>query len=377
MKNRLFLTIVIFCFLLFSCSENPPDGFDLPLVCNNKCEVAGDMNEFKDAVTIAAAGFSNCICLKSGEIKGDVTVGKQLNIIGKNDGTTCFSGVESGMLIVADDTTVRNINIVSGKHGITVSKAKNVTLESIDISGIATKTSVIRIESSSVSIKNLKINNISAGSLYGGRGIVVTGSGSDVEVENSEVDNIDATGLIINGVHNVNISNSRFSKCGFAGVWVQNLTEGTGAGNLKIVDSGLENNAAVSIEVLGKSALEIERSRIKGVEKREISMEVVGDGIVMKSSSLSGEAKILSVKDVQISGFERAAIILDGENGKEVRAASISGLKILNESGMFGLVVQNAVEAESLRSGILENPFTQNDETLSDPLYLLESIEMQ
>ena len=377
MKNRLFLTIVIFCFLLFSCSENPPEGFDLPVMCNNKCEVASDMNEFNDAVTIAASGFSNCICLKSGEIKGDVLIGKQLNIIGKNDGTTHFSGVESGMLIVADDTTIKNINIVSGEHGITVSKAKNVTLESIEISGISTKTSVIRIESGSVLLKDLKIKNISAGSLYGGRGIVVTGSGSDIKIENSEIDNVDATGLIINGIHDVNISQSTFSNCGFAGIWVQNLNEDKDGGNLKIVDSDLENNVAVSIEVLGRSALDIERSTIKGVEKREISMEVVGDGIVMKSSNLSENTKILSVKDVQISGFERAAIILDGENGKELKAASISGLKILNESGIFGLVVQNAVETESLRTGILENPFTENDKNLEEPLYLIESIEMQ
>jgi len=377
MKKLLFLTIGIFCSLLFSCNENPPDGFDLPSVCNNKCEVAGDMNEFKDAVTIAAAGFSNCICLKSGDIIGDVVVGKQLNIIGKNDGTTHFSGIESGMFVVADNTTIKNINIVSGEHGITVSKAQNVTLDNIEISGISTKTSVLRIESSSVSVKNLKIRNISAGSLYGGRGIVVTGNSSDVKIETSEIDNIDATGLIINGIHDVNISQSIFSNCGFAGVWVQNLNENKEGGNLKIIDSDLENNAAVSIEVLGRSALNIERSTIKGVEKREISMEVVGDGIVMKNSSLSEKAKILSVKDVQISGFERAAIILDGENGKELKAASISGLKILNESGNFGLIIQNAVEPQDLRAGILENPFTENDKTLEEPLYLIESIEMQ
>jgi|GEM_PF-1121883 len=377
MKNMLFLTIGIFCFLHFSCSENPPDGFDLPTSCNNKCEVAGDMNELKDAVAISAAGFSNCICLKSGEIVGDILVGKQLNIIGKNDGTTRFSGIESGISIVADHTTIKNINIVSGEHGITVSQAQNVILDNIEISGISTKTSVIRVESSSVMLKDLKIKNISAGSLYGGRGIVVTGSGSDINIENSEIDNVDATGLIINGVHDVNISQSTFSNCGFAGVWVQNLNNETDNGQLKLSDSVLENNGAVSIEILGNSNVEVVSTLIKGVEKREISMEVVGDGIVMKSLALCENAPVLSVKDVEISGFERAGIILDGENGKELKAVSISGLRILAGNGKYGLIVQNAVETEKLRDGILENPFTENDINISEALYLIESIEMQ
>ena len=362
---------------LLSCREKAPVGFDLPEQCENSCEVAGSMNELKDAVENSAAGFSNCICLESGVVSGDINIAKSLNIVGKNDGSSGFSGVETGIVIGADNTTLKDISIVSGNQGITVSKADSVILENVKISGVSTKTSVINIGSSSVSLKNINVSNISAGSLYGGRGIVVTGEGSDVRIENLIMDKVDATGLIINGVHNVNITKSSFSNCGFAGIWKQNLMESTESGQLKISESVLENNGAVSIEILGSSRVEIEKTRIEGVNKREISMEVVGDGIVMKSSVLCGDAPVLSIKDVEISGFERAGIILDGENGKELRAATISGLKIRDGSGTYGLIVQNAVEAGTFRSGILENPFTENDKDLSEPLYLLESIEIE
>ena len=368
--------LFLFLFFITSCN-NIPKGYDLPAQCGNSCEVAGTMNELKDAVENSAASFSNCICLKSGVVSGDLNVGKSLNIIGKKDGTSRFEGVERGLFVSADGTLLKDINIISGKQGITVSKAKNVSLENIVISGISSEYSVISIDSSDVSMKNVKISNISAGSLYGGRGIVVTGENSNILIESSTVDNVDATGLIVNGVHNVEIDGSSFSNCGFAGLWIQNMTEGSEAGQLNITNSKLEDNGAVSLEILGDNKVGVSETLIKGVEKREVSMEVVGDGIVMKSKDLSEMKSSLSLNNIEISGFERAAVIIDGVNGEKIESVNISDLKILDKSGIYGLVVQNAIEPETLRSGIIENPFTENDKNLEEPLYLIESIEMQ
>jgi len=372
---RIILTIV-FILLSLSCDKNAPQGFDLPSACKNKCEVAGSMSELRDAVANSAAGFSNCICLESGNISGDILVGKSLNIVGKNDGTTRFSGLESGIFIGADNSTLKDISIVSGAQGITVSKAQNVILENINIDGIATKTSVLRIENSSVKLLNAQIKNISAGSLYGGRGIVVTGKNSNVEIRNTVVDNIDATGLIINGPNNVRVSQTVFSNCGFAGIWTQNLVE-EDQSELMIVDCELTDNAAVSLEILGRSQVSIDSTTIQGIDRREVNMEVVGDGIVMKSSFLNENADAISINNVEISGFERAGVILDGENGKEIKVTQIKDLKISDESGSYGLIIQNAIEPQGLRAGIIENPFSENDKSLTEPLYLLESIEMQ
>ena len=372
MRIIFFITL----FVIISCN-NTPKGYNLPEQCGNSCKMAGTMSELEDAVKNSAAGFSNCICIESGVVTGDINIGKSLNIIGKNDGSSSFSGVDTGIFISAGNTILKDVSIVSGDKGIVISDAENVILENIKISGISSKTSVLYIENSGVNIKNISINNISAGSLYGGRGIVVTGESSNVLIENSTVDNVDATGLIINGIHDVNINSSSFSNCGFAGIWTQNLVERSELGQLNITDSKLENNGAVSLEVLGGNKVDVSGTLIKGVEKREVSMEVVGDGIVMKSSDLCGDAPVLSIKDVEISGFERAGVILDGENGQELKAATISGLKITDISGTYGLVVQNALETETLRDGILENPFTENDIDLSEPLYLLESIEIE
>jgi len=373
---RIYLSIV-FILLLISCDKKAPQGFDLPFACNNKCEVAGTMNELKDAVANSAAGFSNCICLESGDISGDIMIGKSLNVVGKNDGTTHFSGVESGIFIGADDTIIKDISIVSGTQGITVSKAQSVILENIKIAGITTENSVLRIESSTVVLQDSEIKNISAGSLYGGRGIVVTGKNSNVEIKSSIIDNIDATGLIISGPNIVSISQTVFSNCGFAGIWTQNLIEEEKESELKIVDCELIDNAAVSLEILGKSKVTIDSTTIHGIDKREVMIEVVGDGIVMKSSFLNENPAAFSLNNVKISGFERAGVILDGENGKEIKVTQIKDLKISDESGRYGLIIQNAIEPQGLRAGVLENPFSENDKTLTEPLYLLESIEMQ
>lgn len=367
--------IIFLIFITFlACGDKSPEGFNLPGQCKNRCEIAGNINELKDAVANASAGFSKCICLDSGEIQGDVVVGKSLYLAGKNDGSTHFKGVESGLFIGADDTIVKDLQIINGTHGITISKAKNVVLENINISGISTSSSVLHIEDSEVDIRNFSVSNISAGSLYGGRGIVVTGQSSNIKIRNSEVNELDATGIIIDGSHNIEIDNSSFSNCGFAGVWMQNMTEETG--RLKISNSKLEDNAAVSLEILGSGNVELSDTKINGVEKREIAMEVVGDGIVMKSSALNNLKSSLSLNNIEISGFERAAVIIDGINGEKVKSVNISGLKIFDNSGIYGLIIQNAVEPDFLRSGITENPFDENDKNLEEPLYLIESIEM-
>ncbi len=335
---------IFISFFMMSCSDRVPEGFDLPDDCNGRCETAFDTQSFKDAVVNSTAGFSDCICVTGTGITADVTVLKPLKMIGKNDGSSKLTK-------------------------LTVSKTDNVLVSNIHFSGIPAVDAAVNIFESSVRLENVTISNISAGSLYGGRGIVISGGRSVVEISGVNVKNTDGTGLLVNGEHDVAVMGSSFNDCGFAGIWVQN--DGKRTGKLKITDSSFENNAAVAIEVLGQSSVEIFDSNVRGVSSREVASTFVSDAVVIKNGIMSSAEKTVNIKNTALEGFERAALILDAQESGEVKGVVIEGLKVASVKGEFGLVVQNGVEPSGLRKGIIENPFTENDISLDSPLFII------
>jgi hypothetical protein len=368
-----YLNFVVFIVCFSGCVENIAGKFELPDECEGRCTIAGDINSLHDAVLNSSAAFSKCICFDSGEIIGDIIVAKPLFIVGRKDGTSRFKGSEKGLVIVSDDTVLKNIGIYAGKSGVTIHNSKNVKLIDIDISGISVKESALKISGSSVVIKSLKLSNIGAGSLFGGRGVLVTGEKSEVTIEDSVVDRVAGTGLLINNSHTVTVNDSHFSKCGFAGVWVQN---GSGIpGMLTLKNSKLSDNGSVALQVLGESDLRLDETAIKGVGKREINLEMISDGIVIKNRRISKSDDSVAIKGVEISGYERAGIILDGVDDKMLTGVVFEEVKILSQNGSFGVVVQNARENKLLREGIDENPFTEKDISLSEPLFIIETFQ--
>jgi hypothetical protein len=330
-----------------SCSEGLPYGYDIPDECNNKCELVSDMNSFRDAAANSAARFSNCICLEGGVVEGEIIVSKSLNIVGKNDGTS----------------RLRNISFYG---------AENVMISNVTFKNIAAKDSAMFISGSSVKLRHVTFSNISAGSLFGGRAIVVSGKSSEVHFENVIIDKTDGTGLLIDGIHKVSVTGSVFSNCGFAGIWVQN--QENEEGDLKIDSSSFNNNGAVSLQILGRSKLDVSNSLISGVSKREISMELVGDGIVVKNNMMNKPGAV-TVKGVEINGFPRAGIIFDGGNGSVLSGLHLENLKLSSDEGQYGVIIQNGIEPDKLRKGIEYNPFTQKDIELTQPLFILETIQ--
>ncbi len=365
--------IFIALLLLISggCVENSPYGFDLPEECGNRCEKASDINSFFDAIANSSARFSNCICIESGELEGDLIVGKPLNIIGRKDGSSKLKGVETGIFISADRTMLKDITINSGTKGITIFEAENVIVQNVNISGISVESSVVTVSDSKVYFDNFSASNIRAGSIFGGRGVVITGKRSEVVFENSKTDKTDSTGLLIDGEHQVLIKNSVFSNSGFAGIWVQNLSNNTGT--LEITGSELSDNGAVSLQVLGNTRLKIDNSVLTGVSGREVNMEFVGDGIVVKNDLLS-QQDALHISNLEVLNYYRAGIILDGINGDLIEGVVLEQLKTISDTGMFGVVVQNGKEPEFLREGVVENPFTANDIGLTEPLFIIETV---
>lgn len=341
------LAVMAAVVITVSCSEGLPYGYDIPDECNNKCELVSDMNSFRDAVANSAARFSNCICLENGIVEGEIIVSKSLNIIGKNDGTS----------------QLKNISFYG---------AQNVMISNVTFKNISAKDSAMFISGSSVTLKEVTFSNISAGSLFGGRAVVVSGKSSEVLFQNVKIDKTDGTGLLIDGIHRISVQESSFSNCGFAGIWMQNQ-ENEG-GDLRIDSSSFNNNGAVSLQMLGNAHLFVSNSLISGVSKREISMELVGDGIVIKNSIMN-KPETVTVKNVEINGFPRAGIIFDGESGGVLSGIGLLNVKISSDDGQYGVVIQNGIEPDKLREGIEHNPFTQKDIGMTKPLFILETIQ--
>ncbi|MGI6393897.1 MAG: right-handed parallel beta-helix repeat-containing protein [bacterium] len=346
MKKTLFVTVSGFLFL-FSCSNPEYFGYEIPEDCNGRCEFAHDMNSFKDAAVNSAARFSNCVCLKKGVVEGEVTVSKPLKIIGRKDGTSLMTKISF--------------------HGVEDALLSNVTFKNI-----AVKESAVSISGSSVKLENVSFSNIRAGSIFGGRAVVVSGEKSEVLLENVEIDKTDGTGLLIDGIHKIKVESSTISNCGFAGIWVQNSEGDDGA--IEVFNSNINNIGAVSLQILGSSKLKIANSKISGVNKREINLEVVGDGIVIKNPKMNLEKSVV-IKDIEIEGFYRAGIILDGEANSLLNGVEIKNISIFSKTGEFGAVVQNGKEPDDFREGFKENPFLEKDLNLSEPLYIIETIQ--
>lgn len=345
--KKLAVIIVAAVALLFSCESPDHSHYNIPKDCNGKCEFVNDMNSFRDAVANSAAYFSNCICLEEGLIEGEIVVSKSLNIIGRKDGASML----------------KNIAFYN---------AQNVHLSGISFKNISVDDSAMFISGSSVKLENVIFSNIRAGSLFGGRAVVVSGEKGTVTLENVKIEKTDGTGLLINGSHEISVISSTFANCGFAGIWVQNSRETTGI--LKVSDSELNDNGAVSLQILGNTALTVSDSQINGVKKMEINMEVVGDGIVVKNRIMAEKGSV-SIKNLKITGFERAGLIFDGEGDSILNGIVLENINIASENGQFGAVVQNGKEPSEFRNGIDQNEFTQNDKNLTSPLYLIETIQ--
>ena len=339
------LVFILVFILLSSCSQNVSVDYDLSEECGGKCYAAHDINSLQDALVNSAAAFSNCICLGSGVFEGSVTVAKPLRLFGRKDGSTYLKS-------------------------LAVSDASGVMLRDFSFKNVSTDSAALFISGSSVEMENISFSGISASSVFGGRGIVISGRESEVLRKNSKMERTDGTGILINGAHKVTLENVTLLKCGFAALWAQNNSGKKG--NLSVSGGTFSDNGAAAVEILGNTALQISETSVEGVKKRDVMLESVGDGIVVKNSFLT-EADSILIENSSISGFPRAAIILDGVDGSAPVAAAFKNLLVFSEEGSFGLVVQNAVENDSLREGFTRNDFLSADIKREEELFIIDT----
>lgn len=338
------IIFLVILFSLFSCSQTSQSDYSLPEECGGRCETATDMNSFQDALVNSSAAFSNCICLGEGVFEGEIRIGKPLRVIGRKDGKTYLKR-------------------------LVISNTYDVLLKDFSFKDLHSESSALYVDDSSVTMENLSFYDIAAASLSGGRAIIVSGNNSDIRIKDSKIEKTDGTCLLIDGSHNVSLENVSLSKCGFAGVWVQNQSET--AGNLSVKNSNFSEISAAAVEILGNTALAVSESTLKNIKKRDIMLESVGDGIVVKNFNVSKNKSII-IENSVIDGFARAGIIIDGGDGQTVGAV-FKNLSISSKEGSLGLVVQNAVEPDDLRAGILRNDFDSADRERSEELFIIDS----
>jgi len=339
------LYFILSLVVVLSCSGGGVQDYSLPEECGGKCFQAHDTSSFHDAILNSGAAFSNCVCLGSGTFEGSVLIAKPLRLIGRKDGTSYLKS-------------------------LAVSDTHDVLLRDFSFKNVSSDSSALYISGSSVEIENLSFSGISASSVFGGRGIVISGKESEVFIKNSIIKKTDGTGILINGVHKVSLENVSVSKCGFAALWAQNKSEEKGV--LFISGGTFSDNGAVAVEILGNTALKVSGTSVENVVKRDVMLESVGDGIVVKTSFLEEEGAVI-IENSLISGFARAGIILDGVEGTHTSGAVFNNISVVSDSGSFGLVVQNAVEDETLREGISRNDFSSADIKRAENLFIIDT----
>lgn len=345
MKNIVICLLIIL--ITVSCKDNCQADFSLPDECNNKCEVASDLNSFSDSLINASAAFSNCICLESGTFEGEIRLSKPVRLIGRADGS-------------------------SRLKSITIANAAGETLlSSLRIGDSAVENAAVTIVSSDVTLERVRIENVAASALAGGRGITVSGGKSRVGLKNSVIEGVEGSGILIDGGHDISLQDVMISNCGFGGLWFQNPKGDQST--LLIENSSIYKTGAVSLELLGSIFLQASDSSFGEVGKRDLAGESVGDGIVIKPG-FSSKEEFAVLENVVISGFPRAGMIFDGEEVKNgTGSVRLKNIRLASENGRYGIVNQNFDEFIPVAEGDVENPFSGNDSALISPLPLFDT----
>ena len=101
---------------------------------------------------VALAMQPPTVQLAAGIHQGPLVLDRAQNLIGEPGAV-----VRGGIVVTADNVTVRNVTVIGGENGIEVDDAHNVTLDRVRISGV--KLDGIHVRRSSVAIRNCLIHS--------------------------------------------------------------------------------------------------------------------------------------------------------------------------------------------------------------------------
>lgn len=264
-------------------------------------------------------------------------------------------------------------------QGLLIDSGGAVTWDTGIIKDISTVTGAVYLEDSSLDMKNIKITGISipqiSSALTGGLGIIAKGESAALSAQNTEVTGCISSGIIFDSGAKGTITASKVSGNGLAGVWIQNSPENAAA-SVAITGTTVDSNAAAGVYAYNSCGITVDNSVISGTKSRQWKTNIVGDGIVLYSHGLSDAACGILIENTVFQDNFRAGIIADGTTGAAETAFSGVSLKNIYIKGIgaeqkYGAVAQNGTFDQQSLESILENPFKDNDLSLSEPLYII------
>ncbi len=131
-KSVFFLLIILLC----ACTDDH-SAWRLPAACNGDCQVARDAVSFADAVANATDAWNGCICVEDTTITAAVTIVKPLTLVGRGPASRIVAPAgEKGLVLRADDITLRDIEISSDTVALDIAQAQRVTLDGIRLTAL-------------------------------------------------------------------------------------------------------------------------------------------------------------------------------------------------------------------------------------------------
>jgi hypothetical protein len=256
----------------------------------------------------------------------------------------------------------------------------SISLKNSTIKDMRMFKGALYVENSSVTAETVTVQKISANEIgtSSGWGIVVTGDKSSFELTgDSFITECSDSGVVTASGASLLVESSTISSNGNAGIWMQD------AGNLATIkDSLIIDNALGGIYGIDISDLSVENSTISNTSSHEFHNQMVGDGIIVYSAALAKKESAIRLNNVTLDNNFRAGAIFDGVELPDTPMHALSFEKVYvkdvygDENGIYGIVIQNGLEPEGLRTNILENKYTEKD--LNAPLLSVntEKIEL-
>lgn len=131
-KSAFHLLMILLC----ACADDH-SAWRLPAACNGDCQVARDTATLADAVANATDAWNDCICVENTTITAAVTIVKPLTLVGRGPASRIVAPAgQKGLVLRADDITLRDIEISSDTVALDIAQAQRVTLDGIRLTAL-------------------------------------------------------------------------------------------------------------------------------------------------------------------------------------------------------------------------------------------------
>jgi|GEM_PF-1443049 len=304
--------------LTAACTEDH-DAWHLPDSCNGDCQIAHDAATFADAVANATDAGSKCICVEDTTITAAVTIVKPLTLVGRSPLSRIVAPTgEKGLVLRADDITLRDIEISSDTVALDIAQAERITLDGVRLTALppadGATSFALSLHDASVELTDATltgdpdtataVGDISGGTVtfsavtatgFGLQGLTVTGGASlswtgggmsDIHTENAALFITDATvslrDIAIEGISTPTSGNILYGGRGIIA---------TNDAALDITDGVIRDSSSIGLLIDGTAHATVSSATIAGNALTGIWIQngpTNGDQLTLTGSTITG-----------------------------------------------------------------------------------------